>query len=182
MSMGCFFFVFFFISFQWTFDFSASPLWISTEWKTRTWKREKTVCYSLNTNNISDIGFCRGHKHSGNDWIQQFCWALELWKWPKNTPLYIFYRRINNGVSVGASPSVVIASGQPAVSNTDGVFKQGGWDSRRKGLVARVYTVADTDSSCLLRWWKMLGRASNPEFRWFLFRPFLVLNVQGKAV
>lgn len=92
--------------------------------KTKTYERDNGLLQ--NTNKNSDIRFCQGHKHKGNYWIQQFCVVVELKNDQKHTSIYIFYQRINKSVCAGASPSVVIASGQPAVSDTDGVLKPGG--------------------------------------------------------
>lgn len=122
-----------------------------------------TVCFRTPTKSLT-LGFVEG-TNSGNDRIQLFCCIRELWKWlKKNPPLYVFYQQINNSVSVSASPSVVIASGQLAVSDTDGVLKPGGWGGGQQeegSCCSRLYSrwcwQHYGPSSCLLRWWKMVG-------------------------
>lgn len=147
-----------------------------------------TVCFRTLTKSLT-FGFVEG-TNNGNDWIQLFCCIRELWKWLKNPPLYIFYQQINNSVSVSASPSVVIASGQPAVSDTDGVLKPGGWGRGGGTAGGRVLLLTFIQSLMLTTLWsfqlsvKMMknGRWGKMKFTWFLFRPVPVLNVQWKAV
>lgn len=88
-----------------------------------------------------------------------FFLPFEQWKWFK-TLLYIFYQQINNHVCVCASPSVVIASGQPAVSDTDGVLKPGGGTAGEKvlSLTFKQSLILAMLWSFQLRLWQMWKR------------------------